>query len=158
MVQHRQRNMIFSIKNEEGERIIEYEGIEQVLIGYHKYILTEPQVDIKAATDLICKEIRRIIMEEQNMALMRATTLQEAEEIVKVMKKNKAPGPDGYTMEFYQAGWHFLGQEILEAVEEYRIKQKVWPGLNSTFLTLIPKNGNSETAQGFRPIALCNVI
>jgi len=150
--------MIFSIKNEEGERIIEQEGIEQVLVGYHKDILTEPQVDREIATDLICKEIPRIITEEQNKALMRAATLEEVEEIVKSMSKNKAQGPDGYIVEFYQAGWHFLGQEILEAVEESRMKQKVWPGLNSTFLTLIPKNANSETAQGFRPIALCNVI
>lgn len=42
MIQHRQRNKIFSIKNEEGERIIEHKGIEQVLVGYHKYLLTEP--------------------------------------------------------------------------------------------------------------------
>lgn len=74
------------------------------------------------------------------------------------MKRNKAPGPDGYTTEFYQASWHFLGQELLEVVEESQINQKVWQGLNSTFITLIPKNANSETAHGFRPIALCNVI
>lgn len=74
------------------------------------------------------------------------------------MNKNKAPGPDGFTVEFYQARWNFLGTEILEAVEESRMKQKIWPGINSTFITLIPKNGKSDEAQGFRPIALCNVI
>lgn len=128
------------------------------MVGYNKDILTEPQVDREATTDLICKEIPRIITEEQNRALMRAATLEEVEEIVKGMKKNKARGLDGYTTEFYRARCDFLGEEILEAVEESRIKQKVWPGLNSTFLTLIPKNTNSETAQGFRPITLCNVI
>eukprot|EP00253_Pinus_taeda_P012904 PITA_12904 len=30
--------------------------------------------------------------------------------------------------------------------------------MNATFLTLIPKSNNSEEVQGFRPIALCNVI
>jgi len=158
MIQHRQRNKIFSIKNEEGERIIEQEGIEKVLEGYHKEILTEPQVNREAATDLIYKENPRIITEEQNKALMRAATLEEVEEIVKSMSKNKALGPDGYTVEFYQVGWHFIGKEILEAVEESCMKQKVWPGLNSTFLTLIPKNANLENTQGFRTIALCNVI
>jgi len=51
-----------------------------------------------------------------------------------------------------------LGQDILEVVEESHQNQKVCPGLNSTLLSLIPKNANSDTAQGFRPIALCNVI
>lgn len=63
-------------------------------------------MDRGAAIEIICKEIPRIITEEQNMALMRATTLEEVEEIVKCMKKNKARGRDGYTTEFYQAGWH----------------------------------------------------
>eukprot|EP00253_Pinus_taeda_P015690 PITA_15690 len=49
-------------------------------------------------------------------------------------------------------------REILEAVEESRLKQKIWPRINSTFLTLIPKSNSSEEAQGFCPIALCNVI
>eukprot|EP00253_Pinus_taeda_P006842 PITA_06842 len=89
---------------------------------------------------------------------MRAATMEEVEEVVMNKKKGKAPGPDGFTVEFYQAVWHFMGQEILEAVEESRLKQKIWPGINSTFLTLIPKSNISEEAQGFRPIALCNVI
>lgn len=127
-------------------------------MDHHKEILTELTVDRETAIDLIGKEIPRLITEEQNMALMRAATLEEVEEIVSSMKKSKAPRPDGFTVEFYQAGWHFLGQEILEVVEESRMKQKVWLGLNSTFLTLIPKTASSETAHGFRPIALCNVI
>jgi len=158
MIQHRQRNKIFSIKNAEGERITEQEAIEKILVEHHKEILTEPQKDRGTAIECICKEIPKIVTDEQNKALMRAATLEEVEEIVKNISKNKAPGPDGYIVEFYQAGWHFLGKEILEAVEESRMKQKVWPGINLTFLTLIPKNANSENAQGFRPIALCNVI
>lgn len=96
MIQHRQRNIIFSIKNEEGERITEHEGIEQVLVGYQKDLLTEPQVDREVATERICKEIPKIITEDQNMALMREATLEEVEEVVKGMKKNKAPGQDGF--------------------------------------------------------------
>ena len=42
MIQHRQRNRILSIRDKNGERIIEQEGIEQVLMEYHKDILTEP--------------------------------------------------------------------------------------------------------------------
>eukprot|EP00253_Pinus_taeda_P018598 PITA_18598 len=158
MIQNRQRNQIFSIKTAEGERVVEQEGIERVLVDYHKGIFTETQEARGEAIDHICKEIPKLITTEQNKALMHAATMEEVEEVVMNMKKGKAPRPDGFTVEFYQAGWHFLGQEILEAIEESRLKQKIWPGINSTFLTLIPKSNNSEEAQGFRPIALCNVI
>eukprot|EP00253_Pinus_taeda_P029818 PITA_29818 len=158
MIQHRQRNRIFSIKNEAGERVIEQDGIEKVLTDYHKGILTETQDDRGVAINQICKEIPKMIREEQNKGLMRVATLTEVEEVIMNMKKGKAPGPDGFMAEFYQAGWQFLGQDILEVVEESRIKHRMWSGMNSTFITLIPKTNNSEEAQGFRPIALCNVI
>jgi len=158
MIQHRQRNRIFSITIEEGSRLTQHEEMEQNLVDHFKDLLTEPQVNRRTAIERICNEIPELITRDQNLALMRAATLEEVEEIVKGMKKNKAPGPNGFTVEFYQEGWKFLGQDILEVVEESCRNQKVCPSLNSTLLSLIPKNANSDTAQGFRPIALCNVI
>eukprot|EP00253_Pinus_taeda_P010380 PITA_10380 len=158
MIKHRQGNRILSIKDKNGERVVEQNEIEQVLMDYHKDILTETQVDRTRAIQEICSAIPSLVTEDQNKALMRAVTLEELEEVVKAMKKGTAPGPDGFTVDFYQAGWHFLGREILDLVEESRINQKVWPALNSTFFALIPKGDNLEEANGFRPIALCNVI
>lgn len=51
-----------------------------------------------------------------------------------------------------------LAAEVLEVVEEARINQIIWPGINSTLLTLIPKTNQVDQAEGFRPIALCNII
>eukprot|EP00253_Pinus_taeda_P029063 PITA_29063 len=158
MIQHRQRNRIYSIKNAEGDRVIEQEEIEKILVDYFKGILTENQRDRGEAINNICREIPRLVTVEQNMALMRAVTMEELGEVVMNMSKNKAPGPDGYTVEFFQASWNFMGKDILEAVEESRMRQRIWPEINSTFLTLIPKSNNSEEPHGFRPIALCNVV
>eukprot|EP00253_Pinus_taeda_P027885 PITA_27885 len=158
MVKNRQRNMILSIKDKNGNRVVEQAEIEQVLMDHHKEILSEPQDDRMHAIQEICAAIPRLVTEDQNKALMRAATLEEIEETVKAMKKGTAPGPDGFTVDFFQAGWHFLGKEILELVEESRMNQKVWPAINSTFYALIPKGDNLEDANGFRPIALCNVI
>eukprot|EP00253_Pinus_taeda_P023556 PITA_23556 len=53
----------------------------------------------------ISKEIPKMVTRDQNLALMRAATLEEVEEVVKGLKRNKAIGPDGFTAEFYQASW-----------------------------------------------------
>ena len=42
--------------------------------------------------------------------------------------------------------------------EESRRHGKVYLALNVTFLTLIPKQENTDRPVGFHPIALCNVI
>eukprot|EP00253_Pinus_taeda_P015705 PITA_15705 len=158
MVQHRQRNRIFSIKNQEGQRVIQHEEIEKVMVNHFKDILREPQTNRADAIAKISTEIPNVVTRDQNLALMRKITMEEVEDIVRNMKRNKAPGPDGYTVEFFQAGWKFLAAEVLEVVEEARINQRIWPGINSTLLTLIPKTNQAEQADGFRPIALCNVI
>jgi len=112
MVHHRQRNIIFSIKNENGERIVEQEGIERVLMDYHKGILTESQLDRSEVIRQICMAIPRMVTDDQNRALMRAASLDEVEEVVMSMKKGTAPGRDGFTVDFYQAGWHFLARKF----------------------------------------------
>eukprot|EP00253_Pinus_taeda_P030024 PITA_30024 len=85
---------------------------------------------------------------------MRAVTIEEVEEVVKGLKKNKAPGPDGFTAEFYQVAWKFIGNDIVAMVEESKKNQKLCPGLNATLLSLIPKSSKSDEPQRFRPITL----
>lgn len=92
--------------------------MEQELVSHFKRILTEPQRNRIEAIGRISKEIPKLVTRDQNLALMRAATLEEVEETVKGLKRNNAPGPDGYITEFYQACWQFIREEILEVVEE----------------------------------------
>lgn len=38
---------------------------------------------------------------------------------------NKAPGPDGYIIEFYGACWSFLKVEVMAAINEFYNKKKL---------------------------------
>jgi hypothetical protein len=89
---------------------------------------------------------------------MRPTSFEEVEEIVKSMASRKSPGPDDFTVDFYQAGWAVLGQDIWEVVEESRTSKVILQAFNATFITLIPKVKGANTADKFHPISLCNVI
>lgn len=54
-----------------------------------------------------------MISNEQSLAPMRAVTKEEVEEIVKGLPRNKTPGLYGFTAEFYEATWPFMGEDIL---------------------------------------------
>lgn len=95
---------------------------------------------------------------DQNLALLREITKFEVEEAIKGLCENKAPSPDGFTAEFFQETWSFMGNDIVEIAEESRRTKIMHRALNSTFLVLIPKTDHSEEPQGFRPISLYNVI
>lgn len=89
---------------------------------------------------------------------MRAVSMEDVEEVVKGMAKNKAPSLDGFTVYFFQVAWNFIGRNIWEVVEESRHNQKVCPSLNATFIALIPKTTKLDDRQVFFPITLYNVI
>jgi hypothetical protein len=58
------------------------------------------------------------------------------------MAPNKAPGPDGYTVGFYQQHWDMVGTEVCETAQ-YFFKNSSMDGyINSTNIALIPKKKN----------------
>ena len=74
------------------------------------------------------------------------------------MALGKAPGPDGFTSNFFHYFWDLIKEEVFEIIEESRDKKGVLKAFNATFLTLIPKEVGAESLDKFCPIALCNVI
>jgi hypothetical protein len=80
------------------------------------------------------------------------------EDIVKSMASGKSPGPDGFTVDFFQVGWPILGNDIWEVVEESRNSKTILQAFNATFITLISKIKGESSTDKFCPISLCNVI
>eukprot|EP00253_Pinus_taeda_P007191 PITA_07191 len=72
------------------------------------------------------------------------------------MEADKVPGPDGFSIHFYQSCWEVIKSDLLKMIKGFMIKAKIGGGIKSTFLALIPKETNPETFARFRPISLCN--
>ena len=70
------------------------------------------------------------------------------------MNGDKAPGPDGFTVAFWQSCWGFVKEEILAMFKEFHEHNTFLKSLNTTFLVLIPKKGGAEDIGDFRPISL----
>ena len=49
---------------------------------------------------------------------MRAISVGELEEVVFQMKKGKAPGLDGFPIEFFQEFWDIIKLDLLAVVQE----------------------------------------
>jgi hypothetical protein len=90
--------------------------------------------------------------------LFKPVTLPELKDILFHFKKERSPGPDGWTTEFFSFFFDLVGPDLLQMVEDTRIKGKVHKSINSTFLVLIPKENHSVTFNDYRPISLCNLI
>ena len=70
------------------------------------------------------------------------------------MDGDKAAGPNGFTLAFWQDSWHFVKDEIIEMFREFHANETFVRSLIATFLVLIPKKGDAEDLKDFRPISL----
>ena len=67
---------------------------------------------------------------------------------------NKAPGPDGFPLSFWQFCWDFVKEEVMGFLKEFHEHGRFVRSLNSTFLVLIPKKAGVEDLRDFRPIKI----
>ncbi|GKV33229.1 hypothetical protein SLEP1_g41758 [Rubroshorea leprosula] len=132
----------------------------------------EPEMVKKAAVDyfqkLFCGEswnrpkpagiTFKQIIEEMRVWLERPFSVEEIEDGLKNCEGNKAPGPDRYNFNFIKFAWNSLKEDFVSFFGEFHQHGRLVKGLNSSFLTLIPKKLNSVELKDFRPISLIGCI
>eukprot|EP00253_Pinus_taeda_P030593 PITA_30593 len=158
VLDHRSSNRILELKKNTGEILKSHNDISALLADHFKSISQEPPINREEAIKELTVAIPKTITSDQNWALCREVSLEEVEKAIRSMPNDKAPGPDGFTINFYKACWSIIKQDVWEVVEDSRRSGTILKSLNSTFLALIPKVEEAKTPDKFRPIALCNVI
>ena len=81
----------------------------------------------------------------------------EVFEVISQMKNNKAPGPNGFPVEFYKKCWHIIKGDLLPLFNDLFSGQLHLFQLNFGTITLLPKKIEAVRIKQFRPICLLNV-
>lgn len=82
----------------------------------------------------------------------------EIRDIVFALPKNKAPGPDGVSVEFFVTSWDLVGSDLVAAVKYFFVTPELSRQVNSTVIALLPKVTGAANLSEFRPISLCNTV
>jgi hypothetical protein len=97
------------------------------------------------------------VSQEENESLVRPFTVQEVQEAIFQMEHNKASGPDGFPIEFYQACWEIIKNDLMALFQEFHNGDLPLYSLNFGTIILLPKCREAAKIQQYRPICLLNV-
>jgi hypothetical protein len=95
-----------------------------------------------------------VISDEDAMWLERPFDENEIIDVVKGFNGDKAPGPDAFSLAFFQQCWNVVWAEVLAVCQEFHEYCHFERSLNATFVSLIPKKHGANEIKDFRPISL----
>ena len=73
------------------------------------------------------------------------------------MEHNKAPGPDGFSPEFYQVFWNLIKDDLMALFTDFHQGNLPLNRLNFGTIILLPKKKDAKVIRQYMPICLLNV-
>ena len=149
------RDGIFQLEQEEG--IIEGgENLKKFITKYYKGLFG-PQKRNNFSMDESRTEDIPQVSHAENEFLTEYFSEKEVRDAIFQMKHNKAPGPDGFPIEFYQVFWSLIKEDLMAMFKDFHDNKLPLFNLNFGILTLIPKLKEVKMIQQYRPICMLNV-
>jgi hypothetical protein len=110
------------------------------------------------ADDECITSVQARVLPIMNDMLTEAFSLEEVDQALAQMHPLKSPGPDGFGVCFYQKHWAVVGDVVRKSVLDFLDYEIFYPGINQTFITLVPKIPATSSVSNYKPIGLCNVF
>ena len=71
----------------------------------------------------------------------------------------KAPGPDGFTGQFFRSCWHIIKDDIMVVFQKfYHMAGKNFSDINTALIALLPKRIDASEIGHYRPISLIHSV
>lgn len=139
------------------KNIIDHEGIKEAFAKYFQTFYKSKHVNPKRIQEYLDKLETKPISEEIKAELNKEVTIEEITKVIKEMKLNKSPGPDGFTAIYYKKLKERLTPILKDLISGIIKEVKTPESWSEAYITLILKEQQDPTLmKSYRPISLLN--
>ena len=154
-----QRNKIIYLLDGEDRRVYDPTAVKEMASEYFSNLLGSENEDVDPLSVQEIQQLQSFRCDESMASrLCTIPSVQEIKNTVFSLPYNKAPGPDGFTTEFFCSTWNVVGSDMVNVVQDFFRNPSMLRQLNATVITLIPKTPGAAKLSDFRPISLCNTV
>ncbi|RVW30353.1 Transposon TX1 uncharacterized 149 kDa protein [Vitis vinifera] len=146
----RNRKYIKELENERGLVLKNAESITEEILHYFEKLYTNPTGESWGVEGLDWSPIS----EESALRLDSPFTEEEISKAIFQLDRDKAPGPDGFTIAVFQECWDVIKEDLVRVFAEFHRSGIINQSTNASFIVLIPKKSLSKRISDFRPISL----
>jgi hypothetical protein len=158
VVNSHRRNNTMAVMMMDGNRTEDPAVITNHIVQFYKTLYSEQYQGKPIRLFAPMMENLNSIDEGERVWMEREFGEEEVWEVVRKMKGDKAPGPDGFSMAFFQKCWKVIKKDIMAVFKEFHETEKFEKSLNATFVALIPKKAGAMEIKDFRPISLISGV
>ena len=151
-----QRSHISSVYNLNGTEVSSQEEIEKAHVDFYSRLFSEELIDAALQDDLL-SSLSRQLSSDQASSCEGQMTCDEMTLALRSMNANKAPGPDGLSVEFYAKFWDRLGPYLCRVLNACYRAGEMCESMKTSNTRVIFKKGDRKNLKNWRPISLLNV-
>ena len=113
-------------------------------------------LDLTSQRDLF-SYVKSRLSESEQASCEGPLTLAEASEALQRSNRNKSPGADGLTVEFYSQFWDKLGEPLVSVFNQGLARGELPESMKASVTRLVHKKDDKRLLKNWRPISLLNV-
>ena len=150
------KSFVSSVFNSSGTEVFSLPEMMAAHEAFYSDLFSCEMLDLISQRDLF-SYVKSRLSESEKSSCEGPLTLAEASEALQRSNRNKSPGADGLTVEFYSQFWDKLGELLVSVFNQGLARGELPESMKASVTRLVHKKNEKRLLKNWRPISLLNV-